>query len=189
VAVRFIASLIALAWVTVVASSARAQDKAGPRNAISVHPFSLTSHGLAVQYERYLKPRSFSLVLGLGVRSSSRSDYSSWATSVGIEPRYWLARDPTRSKRLGADAMIGPYLSLRTDVAYLMMTDTTRDQWVGGNIGLSFVGSFGWRFAIGRVEITPSIGLGSRTDFDAAGRLAPWTRAVYRFDWTVGWMF
>ena len=183
------APLVALAVTLAMAKSARAVDEAGPRNALSIHPFSLTSHGLAVQYERYLKPRHLSLVLGVGVRSSSRADYSSLLTSVGIEPRFWLARDPTRSKRLGKDAMIGPYMSLRLDTSYLMMTDTTRDQWVGGNVGLSFVGSFGWRFAIRHLEITPSIGVGSRTDFDAARRLAPWTRAVYRFDWTVGWLF
>jgi hypothetical protein len=188
-AVKRAAPLAAFALTLGAGASARAADDAGPRNAISVHPFSLTSHGLAVQYERYLKPRHLSLVLGVGARSSSRADYSSLVTSVGIEPRFWLARDPTRSKRLGKNAMVGPYLSLRFDTSYLMMTDTTRDQWVGGSLGLSFVGSFGFRFALGRLEITPSIGVGSRTDFDAAGRLAPWTRAVYRFDWTVGWLF
>jgi hypothetical protein len=189
VAVKLATSLLAFALVSGLAFAAQAADKAGPRNALSLHPFSLGAHGVAVQYERYVKPRHLSLVLGAGLRSSSRGDYESWVTSVGIEPRYWLARDPTRSKRLGADAMIGPYLSLRFDTSYLMMTDTTRDQWVGGSIGLSFVGSFGWRFTIGRLEITPSFGVGSRTDFDAAGRLAPWTRAVFRGDWTVGWMF
>jgi hypothetical protein len=144
---------------------------------------------VALQYERYIKPRQLSLVLGAGVRSSSRGDYSSLVTSVGIEPRWWLARGPSRSRRLGADAMLGPYLGLRFDTSFLMMTDTARDQWVGGSVGLSFVGSFGWRFAIGRIELTPGLGIGSRSDFDAAGRLAAWTRAVFRFDWTVGWMF
>ncbi len=170
-----------------VAASARA-DEAGPRNALSVHPFSITSHGLAVQYERYIVPRHWSLALGLGFRASSRGDYSSWVTSAGIEPRYWLW-GPGRSQHLGSDAMVGPFVSLRFDTAWMTMTDTTRDKWVGGNVGLSLVGSFGWRFAIGHVELTPSLGVGSRTDFDAAGRLAPWTRAVYRFDWTAGWMF
>jgi hypothetical protein len=181
--------LFGFVLVSGLVGGARAADETGPRNVLSLHPFSLGAHGVALQYERYIKPRHLSLVLGAGVRSSSRGDYESWVTSVGIEPRYWLARDPTRSKRLGADAMIGPYLSLRLDASYLMMTDTTRDQWVGGSVGLSFVGSFGWRFTIGRLEITPSFGVGARTDFDAAGRLEPWTRAVFRGDFTVGWMF
>lgn len=183
-----VALALVLAATTGVAANARAADDAGPRNALSVHPFSITSHGLAVQYERYLLPRHWSLALGLGFRSSSRGDYSSWVTAAGIEPRYWLW-GPDRSKHLGSDAMVGPFASLRFDAAFMTMSDTTRDKWIGGNVGLSLVGSFGWRFAIGPVELTPSLGVGARTDFDAAGRLAPWTRAVYRFDWTAGYMF
>jgi hypothetical protein len=164
-------------------------DEAGPRNALSVHPLSFGAHGLAVQYERYLLPRHLSLALGLGFRSSSRADYSSWVTSTGIEPRFWLMWTRMRSARLGADAMIGPYVGLRTDVSWLLMNDTRRDRWVGGSVGLSFVGSFGCRFTIGRVELTPAVGIGTRTDFDVAGRLAPWTRVVLRLDTTVGWLF
>jgi hypothetical protein len=164
-------------------------DDAGPRNALSLHPLSLGAHGLAVQYERYLLPRYFSLALGLGFRSSTRADYSSWVTSTGIEPRLWLMRNRVRSARFGADAMVGPYVGLRTDVSWLLMTDTRRDAWVGGSVGLSFIGSFGYRFSVGHVEITPAAGVGTRTDFDVAGRLAPWTRAVLRLDTTVGWLF
>jgi hypothetical protein len=153
-----------------------------------VHPFSLLAHGVALQYERYVSPRRFSLVLGAGFRSSSRGDYESWVTTVGVEPRVWLAR-AERPRHLGREAMVGPYLGLRGDAAWLAMTDTTRDAWVGGNVGLSLVGSFGWRFTLSRVELTPSFGLGARSDFDPSGRLAAWTRPVYRLDWTVGWMF
>ena len=186
---RALSALIALG-VLAAAGAAQAADKPmdpGPRNALSVHPFSITSHGLALQYERYLFPRHWSLALGTGFRSSSRGDYSSWTTSVGIEPRYWLWG--TNRSQLAADAMVGPFASVRFDMAWLTMTDTRRDKWVGGNVGLSFVGNIGWRFAIGHFETTPSFGLGTRTDFDPKGRLAPWTRAVIRFDWTMGWMF
>jgi len=186
-AVKRAATLLSLVVAIAFARAARA-DEVGPRNAISLHPFSLTSHGLAVQYERYLAPRHWSLALGLGVRSSSRSDYSSWVTTAGIEPRYWLW-GPDRSAHLGSDAMVGPYMSLRFDAAFMSMTDTRRDRWIGGNEGYSLVGSFGWRFAIGHLEITPSLGVGARADLDVTGRLAPWMRPVYRFDWTVGWMF
>ncbi|MEZ4226211.1 MAG: hypothetical protein R3B13_35015 [Polyangiaceae bacterium] len=160
----------------------------GPRNALSIHPFALSSHGVAIQYERYLVPRHWSLALGLGFRSSSRGNYSSWVTSVGIEPRYWLLGNE-RSERLGSDAMVGPFASLRVDSSWMSMTDTHRDRWVGGNVGVSVVGGLGWRFSLGHFELTPSFGLGSRTDFDPRGRLAPWTRAVMRLDWTVGVMF
>src|SRR5688500_3579165 len=112
-------------------SSVARADEAGPRNAFSVHPLALGAHGLAVQYERYLLPRHLSLALGLGFRSSSRADYSSWVTSTGIEPRYWLMWTRVRSARLGADAMIGPYVGLRTDVSWLLMNDSRRDTWVG----------------------------------------------------------
>lgn len=186
-ALRFWAFAGAFALASGAAAGARA-DEVGPRNALSVHPFSVLSRGLALQYERYVAPRRFSLALGAGFRSSSRGDYASWVTSVGVEPRYWLAR-AERPRSLGKDAMVGPYLSLRGDVAWLAMHDTARDAWVGGNVGLSCVGSFGWRFTLGRVELTPSFGVGSRTDFDPSGRLAAWTRGVYRLDWTVGWMF
>lgn len=180
--------LAAFAWANAVSVAARGADESGPRNAISVHPFSLLAHGAAFQYERYVSPRRFSLVLAAGFRSSSRGDYGSWVTTVGVEPRVWLAR-AERPRHLGRDAMVGPYLGLRNDVAWLTMTDTRRDAWIGGNVGLSLVGSFGWRFTVGRVELTPSFGLGGRADFDPTGRLAAWMRPVYRFDWTVGWMF
>jgi hypothetical protein len=170
------------------ASRSASADQAGPRNTVSLHPLSFAAHGVALQYERYVAPRRFSLVLGAGLRSSSRQDYESWVTTVGIEPRWWLAQGDRRS-RLGRDAMVGPYLSLRSDVSFLSMSDTTREKWVGGNIGLSVVGAFGWRFTIGRVELTPSLGLGWRSDFDVTERLAPWSRPLLRFDWTAGWMF
>ncbi len=186
-AVKRAAALVGLVAATAFARAARA-DEVGPRNALSLHPFSLTSHGLAVQYERYIAPRHWSLAFGLGGRSGSRGDYSSWTTTVGIEPRYWLW-GPDRSEHLGGDAMVGPFLSLRCDASFMTMSDTRHHRWIGGNEGYSLVGSFGWRFAIGHLEITPSLGVGARADFDATGRLAPWMRPVYRFDWTVGWMF
>ena len=172
----------ALSW------AALAADEPGPKNAVSVHPLSLLAHGAAVQYERYVAPRCFSLVLGGGFRSSSRGDYSSWVTTVGVEPRWWWA-GAWRPRQLGKDAMVGPYLGVRFDVAWMAMTNTTRDTWVGGSVGLSTVGSFGWRFTIGHLELTPSLGFGARSDFDVSKRLAPWTRPVIRFDGTVGWMF
>jgi hypothetical protein len=179
---------VALAQASSVSGAALAADENGPRNAISVHPFSLLAHGVALQYERYVSPRRFSLVLAAGFRSSSRGDYSSWVTTVGVEPRVWLAR-AERPRHLGRDAMVGPYLGVRGDAAWLAMTDTTRNAWVGGNMGLSLVGSFGWRFTVSVVELTPSFGVGARTDIDPTGRLAAWVRPVYRLDWTVGWMF
>ncbi len=185
---RGVAFLATFAWLSSPALSARAADEAGPRNALSLHPLSLAASGLAVQYERHLMPRRWSMAFGMGFRSSSDADYSSWVTSVGIEPRYWLWA-PKWSKQLGRDAMTGPFVSPRVDASFLMMTSESRGQWLGGNPGLSLVGSFGWRFTLGHFETTPSFGVGSRTDFDAAGRLAPWTRAVYRFGWTVGWLF
>ena len=166
---------------------ARASET-GPHNALSVHPFSLTAHGFALDYERFFAPPRFSLASSVGLRSSSRGDYSSLASSVGIEPRFWL-RGPKWSKQLGSQAMTGPYCSLRLDASWLMMSDTRRNEWVGGSEGFSLVGSFGWRFALGHFAITPSIGAGARTDLDASGRLSPWTRATFRFDWTLGWMF
>lgn len=181
-------ALVSFVVVSSLSVRARAAEEPGPRNALSVHPLSLLAHGAALQYERYVAPRRFSLVLGGGFRSSSRGDYGSWVTTVGVEPRWWLA-GAWRARQLGKDAMVGPYLGLRFDVAWMAMTNTTRDQWVGGSVGLSEVASFGWRFTIGPIELTPSVGLGARSDFDVAGRLAPWTRPVFRFDWTVGWMF
>lgn len=181
-------TLACFAAASALSEAARAADEPGPRNALSLHPLSLLAHGAAVQYERYVWPRRFSLVLGGGFRSSSRGDYSSWVTTVGVEPRWWMA-GAWRPRQLGKDAMVGPYLGLRVDAAWMTMTNTTRDAWVGGNVGLSTVGSFGWRFTINQLELTPSLGLGARSDFDVTGRLAPWTRAVLRFDWTVGWMF
>jgi len=39
------------------------------------------------------------------------------------------------------------------------------------------------------VELTPSFGVGARSDIDPTGRLAAWVRPIYRLDWTAGWMF
>ena len=108
-------SVLGVALAGSFAWPARA-DELGPRNALCIDPFSLAAHGVALQYERYVLPRRFSLVLGAGFRSSSRGDYSSWVTTVGVEPRYWLARTE-RPRHLGKDAMVGPYLSLRFDAA------------------------------------------------------------------------
>lgn len=193
-ALKRLCAMLGVCGAGLLASNGHAAEKPerklepGPRNALSVHPFSISSHGLAIQYENYLFPRHWSLATGLGFRSSSRGDYSSWVTSVGFEPRYWLW-GTDRSTTLGADAMVGPFASLRLDVSWMSMTDTRNDRWAGGNVGVSTVASIGWRFAIGQVELTPSFGLGTRSDFDPRGRLAPWTRAVVRFDWTVGYMF
>jgi hypothetical protein len=51
--------------------------------------------------------------------------------------------------------------------------------------------SMGVRVVIaGRFEITPSYGIGIRTEFDPSGRLAPWTRPeLLRLGLTAGVMF
>ena len=88
------------------------------------------------------------------------------------------------------------YLGLGAYTATALWTLFGIGPWLGVFIAIPvaaaagmFVGWLGWRFAIGHFETTPSFGLGTRTDFDPKGRLAPWTRAVIRFDWTMGWMF
>ncbi len=51
-AVKLAGSLLVFALVTSLALAAQAADKTGPRNALSLHPFSLGAHGVALQYER-----------------------------------------------------------------------------------------------------------------------------------------
>jgi hypothetical protein len=40
-----------------------------------------------------------------------------------------------------------------------------------------------------RVEVTPSLGLGVKTEIDASGRLPAWTRGEARLGLTVGWLY
>lgn len=166
-------------------------DRYGPRNTVSVHPLSLSWNGVAIEYERFIAPPNFSLALGAGYRSSasSRSDYASdnWAT--GVELRYW-AWSGARPYGVARKAMVGPYLGAQIDVSWLRMEHRKTQRYVGGNISLSEVASLGWRFAVARrVELTPSFGVGARTDFDPDGRLSPWTRWLVRGSLTLGVLF
>jgi hypothetical protein len=159
-----------------------------PRNAISIALPSLLNSGIALEYERFVGPPRFSFVTGLGIRSSGGRQFDVVESAYGVEGRLWLwGRAPF--SRFSERAMIGPYVGARFDYGITRVSS-------GGHVlgsGMRFAESLsiGVRVVIaGHVEITPSYGIGLRTEVDPRGRLAPWTRGeILRLGLTAGVMF
>lgn len=144
-----------------------------PRNALSLEIVSLLESGLLIQYERQLLPR-FSLATSMAGRISGGSDYSVLGTTFGSEGRYWFWGRPPFARFAGR-AMVGPFVSARVDFG--IVHDSEGGHPLGTSMSLAEGVSLGCRVVFwNRIELTPSFGLGMRTDFDPHGRLAPWTR-------------
>ncbi len=159
-----------------------------PRNALSLQLMALASSGITLQYERFIgPPRRISLVTSIGARRSGGDDYSVFETAMGGEVRFWL-EGKMAGYRFDGPAMVGPYLGLGVDFG---MTRLTQDgHQLGTSMRVAEGLSFGIRFAPAhRLEITPSIGTGLRTEWGPHG-LAPWTRfEVVRLGLTIGVLF
>lgn len=180
---------VAVTGAVLWTGSARAESD-GPKNALSVGPLAFFADGASLQYERYLAPPRYSLAGALGLRSGASGDYSAMTPSAGIEARWWL---PGRSA-VGAwagRAMIGPFVSLRLDLSWTVLSDDLQDRTVGSMVDLAETAWFGWRFSLLRkVEWTVQMGAGLRHEIDPDGRIASQTRwTPFAFGTTVGWMF
>lgn len=189
----------AIALVLFVARVARADDAPssstssaaaprGPKNALSFELLSLANSGVAFQYERFVAPPWVSLVAIGGFRRSGGQDFDTLEGDLGIEGRLWVYGKAPFS-RYAERAMVGPYFGARQEFGYVHVSDTTHS--LGSLVVLSESLTFGVRVvAFHRVEMTPSFGIGMRSEIDPSGRLAAYTRPEWlRAGVTVGVVF
>jgi len=205
---RRVATLLSIASVLVAANAhaqddvpiaiapeAKVEDHEGPpppapspKNALSIQLMALTSRGLTLQYERFVTwPRRMSFVTSLGARTSGGEDYGVFEGAVGGEVRFWL-EGKVAGYRFDGPTMVGPYFGMGVDFG--MTRVSAQGHTLGTSMRIAEGISFGIRFAPGhRMEITPSIGTGFRTEFGPNG-LAAWTRyEVVRLGLTAGVLF
>lgn len=174
--------------VALLAASVSALAAEPPKNAISIQPLAFASHGIAVQYERFMKER-FSLAIGPAIRSGAGGDFSSLHLSLGGEVRYWIFGDGPFDD-WSAPAMSGPFVAVRLDVAWMSLTDEVQDRTVGSMVTFAESAWLGYRMtAWKRVEASVLVGYVVRQEIDPAARLAAYARGAIGLGITVGWMF
>ena len=158
----------ARAFVALLALAAPARAEP-PRNALSVPLVALFEHALALEYERHLAPQG-SLATSMAFRKSGGRDFDVVSAGFGLEARYWLR---------ARDAFVrGPHLGVRFELGVLQVADSRHV--LGETVRFGESVAIGWRFAPwDLVAITPSVGMGLRTEIDPRGRLPPWTRPEY----------
>ena len=149
---------------------------------------SLLSSGVTLQYERFILPPRLSLAGSVGYRRSGGSQFEVVEGSLGTEGRLWiLGKDGV--SRFDERGMVGPFVGFRFDFGMASVSEGART--VGKSVRFAESIHLGARVAFaGRVELTPSVGIGLRHEIDPDGRLSAWTRLeVIRFGMTVGVMF
>ena len=180
--------VVATLCAATCASAAEPERVAIPMNAASLLLPSLTNGGVAVQYERFVAPPRLSIATSMGVRYSGGKDYDVIESGFGGECRVWFDGRAPFTHFTGR-AMVGPYLGFRVDFG---LTHETYGGHVAGNaMRVAESVSLGYRFAVAsRIEITPSLGAGLRTEIDPRGRLPAWTRGeILRMGVTAGVLF
>ena len=172
-----------MSFAPLLALAALAANPVGP-NVISTQPVAFSGRGLALVYERYL-PARFSVLGVAGVREGGTGDFSTLTLPSASRPVV-----DSSGTRPTPGPTGGPYLGLRVGLAYTGVGDKIEHRALGSSLAIDNTLSFGYRFIIfRRVELTPSLGVGTRWDFDPAGRLVPFLRPVVTAGLSVGWMF
>lgn len=181
--------LAVIAAITLaLAPAARAEPRRDRAASLQLHSLQGLA-GVAGQYEQVIPGRTWSWLAGGGLRAGAGGgDYGSRAVSVSAEARYWLRGSAVWSD-LPARSMVGWFVGVRGDLAWTHTIDRTRDVGIGDNLAVAVTGTFGYRFEVRRVEVTPAIGLGSTREFDLTGRMPSWRRGTLRLGMTVGWLF
>ena len=185
-----VALIVASAASASAAESERPMQRASspaPLNAVSLQLVSLLNNGATFQYERLVAP-PLSVATSLGGRLSGGAGYSVVGATFGAEGRYWVLRKWGIS-RFDGPAMVGPYASARMDGG--VVRETSGGEVLGTSMSVAEGVAIGWRLVFaGWIEVTPSAGLGLRTDFAPHGGLAPWTRTeLGRFALYAGALF
>ena len=188
---KWLVALVSLAVASIAAPS-RAEDfceNFGPRNAISVRPFSFTARSFAAQYERFVLPPRWSLVGGFGIRGGALGDYSSLTYDAALEGRLWFEGHKPWV-RCDQSVMAGPYVALRLDVAHTRLYDHVAERVAGTQRSYGQLLATGFRGVLWDFfELSPSVGIGLITETDPRGRLASYPRFTLVFGFTAGWMF
>jgi hypothetical protein len=177
----------ALLGICVSASTAHAESP--PRNAVSLRPLALESHGLAAMYERDLAPSRFSVAGELGIRDGVSGDYDALTISAAGELRWWLRLGAAGSE-LDPSAMIGPFVALRLVVARASVRDVTRDRALGSFMSIKPGAAIGYRLALFRhVEVSASLGPALSVEMGTGSRLPAALTPTMSFGLSVGWLF
>ena len=91
---------------------------------------------------------------------------------------------------LPAGSMVGWFVGARLELAVGATHDRVDDRWLGESLEIATSALVGYRIAPWRqLEITPSLGLGTRRQLDLSGRLPSAQRATITAGLSVGWLF
>lgn len=176
--------------IVMVAAAVGTPNETVELNAVSISVPALDGlRGLAAGYERWIPAWRISL-LGLGqLRQTASGDFGATSTGVGAELRWYWNRDGWLS-HLPAGSMVGWWLGARVEIAVNAIRDRVDDRWLGTGAELGASALIGYRLAPWRgLEITPSIGIGVRSQHDLSGRLSGHATRTVALGCTVGWMF
>jgi hypothetical protein len=143
--------------------------------------------GIAGEYERQRDRWSGSVSGALA--SYAGGDYGSTTLAAGIEVRYWFKRSAIWSA-VAPGTMVGWFAGARFDTAAVRTVDRMEDRTLATTVAFEVTVRGGYRFAPWRrLLVTPSLGLGSRTEVDPGGRIPSWRRGVLSTQLAVGWLF
>ena len=176
--------------VSLAPSSARADagSDGAPTRAVSVHLPALLAAGVAAQYEAMAWYPRMTWAASAGVRATASGDYRSLALNLGGHLRYYFMGRSWRSRWRGT--LLGPFAGVRLDITRTTIRDRIADRDLSASLTIAEYVEVGYRFGLyGRVEITPSVGLGGRTDIDESGFLPATSRPVLTAGLTAGWLF
>lgn len=178
-----------LVWSLVaVPTLARAEAPPPPANAISIQPLAFASDAIAAEYERFLGHR-FGAVVGPSLRWGAGGDYSSFQMGLGGELRWWILGTAPFDD-WSARAMVGPFLALRLDLAWMTLSNDVQDRHVGSMLTIAESLWLGYRVsAWKRLEISALLGYAVRHEIDPDGRLAGYRRGAVGLGLTIGWLF
>lgn len=159
-------------------------------NAISISVPAIDGlRGLGASYERWLPARRISIAAIGQLRQTATGDYGALGVGAGAELRWYWRADGWLSK-LPAGSMVGWFVGARLELAVGATHDRVDDRWLGESLALGTSGLVGYRIAPWRhAEITPSVGLGVRRQWDLSGRLPSYSRGTVLAGLTVGWLF
>jgi hypothetical protein len=177
----------------IIAAAAASSPSLEPpiqRNAVSISVPAVDGlRGVGASYERWLPSRRISLAALGQIRQTATGDYGAMNAGIGGELRWYWRADAWLSK-LPAGSMVGWFVGARVELAFGAMRDRVDDRWLGESVELATSGLVGYRIAPWRqLEITPSLGFGTRRQFDLSGRLPSASRNTLFAGLSVGWLF
>ena len=143
--------------------------------------------GIAGEYERMLGRWSWSV--GGGLASHAGGDYGSTTIAAGAEARYWFKRDAIWSQ-VAPGTMVGWFAGARLDAAAIRTVDRMDDRALPTTYAFEATLRGGYRLAPWRrLVVTPSLGIGTRTDVVPGSPVPSWSVGVVQMQLAVGWLF